>query len=184
MECEGEAESLRPADPPPEDAGGGSGSSASADIANVGASSSLANPLAARLNKLTCDTGNSFGESDMFQRSFPNTKKYQNIRFSATEEPKPGPSNSAAQFDLEVFDSGSSCSNEECWELDEKGGKVKVQLEKRKVAEGTGCTSRLADAAPLEAPPLSEKVPHSGRGSDLPWRSRNGLYSIQAISAV
>jgi len=31
------------------------------------------------------------------------------------KDPLPGPSNSAADFDLEVFDSGSSCSNEECW---------------------------------------------------------------------
>jgi len=34
------------------------------------------------------------------------------------DDPKPGPSNSAADFDLEVFDSGSSCSNEECWITD------------------------------------------------------------------
>ena len=25
-----------------------------------------------------------------------------------------------------VFDSGSSCSNEECWELDKEGSKVKI----------------------------------------------------------
>jgi hypothetical protein len=31
------------------------------------------------------------------------------------KDPLPGPSNSASDFDLEVFDSGSSCSNEECW---------------------------------------------------------------------
>jgi len=36
---------------------------------------------------------------------------------STSDDPKPGPSNSAADFDLEVFDSGSSCSNEECWEV-------------------------------------------------------------------
>ncbi len=30
------------------------------------------------------------------------------------EDPQPGPSTSAAQFDLEVFDSGSSCSIEDC----------------------------------------------------------------------
>lgn len=30
-------------------------------------------------------------------------------------DPQPGPSTSAAEFDLEVFDSGSSCSLEECW---------------------------------------------------------------------
>jgi len=47
---------------------------------------------------------------------------------STSEDPKPGPSNSAADFDLEVFDSGSSCSNEECWELnhDHAGGKGKA----------------------------------------------------------
>lgn len=31
------------------------------------------------------------------------------------EDPKPGPSTSAAEFDLEVFDSCSSCSLEDCW---------------------------------------------------------------------
>lgn len=31
------------------------------------------------------------------------------------DEPKPGPSTTAAEFDLEVFDSGSSCSLEDCW---------------------------------------------------------------------
>lgn len=31
------------------------------------------------------------------------------------EEPKAGPSTTAAEFDLEVFDSGSSCSLEDCW---------------------------------------------------------------------
>jgi hypothetical protein len=30
-------------------------------------------------------------------------------------DPQPGPSTSAAEFDLEVFDSGSSCSPEDCW---------------------------------------------------------------------
>jgi len=32
-----------------------------------------------------------------------------------TDDPKPGPSTTAADFDLEVFDSGSSCSLEDCW---------------------------------------------------------------------
>ena len=74
--------------------------------------------LTLKLNKLNCDSS------------------------SCSEEPKPGPSNSAADFDLEVnqlkfvnsfehlccqvFDSGSSCSNEECWDIDKKGSKVKV----------------------------------------------------------
>ena len=31
------------------------------------------------------------------------------------DDPKPGPSTSAAEFDLEVFDSCSSCSLEDCW---------------------------------------------------------------------
>lgn len=31
------------------------------------------------------------------------------------EDPQPGPSTSAAEFDLEVFDSGSSCSLEDCY---------------------------------------------------------------------
>lgn len=31
------------------------------------------------------------------------------------DDPKPGPSTTAAEFDLEVFDSGSSCSLEDCW---------------------------------------------------------------------
>ena len=34
------------------------------------------------------------------------------------DEPKPGPSTTAADFDLEVFDSGSSCSLEDCWNKD------------------------------------------------------------------
>uniref|UniRef100_A0A0K2TGQ8 F-box domain-containing protein n=1 Tax=Lepeophtheirus salmonis TaxID=72036 RepID=A0A0K2TGQ8_LEPSM len=40
---------------------------------------------------------------------------------SSLEDPVPGPSNSAADFDLEVFDSGSSCSLEECcWRSENK----------------------------------------------------------------
>ena len=34
---------------------------------------------------------------------------------SVIEDPKPGPSTTAAEFDLEVFDSCSSCSLEDCW---------------------------------------------------------------------
>eukprot|EP00092_Neocalanus_flemingeri_P084641 GFUD01106364.1.p1 GENE.GFUD01106364.1~~GFUD01106364.1.p1 ORF type:complete len:885 (-),score=204.08 GFUD01106364.1:568-3222(-) len=84
----------------------------------------ITQPLAAKLNKLTCDN----------------------------EEPKPGPSNSAADFDLEVFDSGSSCSNEECWEVDEKGGKIKVHQEKNvKVSESTNLENTVQN------PPISVK---------------------------
>jgi len=80
----------------------------------------ITQPLAAKLNKLTCDN----------------------------DEPKPGPSNSAADFDLEVFDSGSSCSNEECWEVDEKGGKVKINQEKNvKVSESTNLEIKVQNPA-------------------------------------
>ena len=34
---------------------------------------------------------------------------------SVADDPKPGPSTTAAEFDLEVFDSCSSCSLEDCW---------------------------------------------------------------------
>jgi len=109
MECDSGSElPVRPEDPPPE--GGGEENNASTSMTNstISTAASPATtlptlpllPLAARLHKLSCDT--------------------------ASEEPKAGPSNSAAQFDLEVFDSGSSCSNEECWEGDGKGGKVRV----------------------------------------------------------
>jgi len=109
MECDSGSElPVRPEDPPPE--GGGEENNASTSMNNptISTAASPATtlptlpllPLAARLHKLSCDT--------------------------ASEEPKAGPSNSAAQFDLEVFDSGSSCSNEECWEGDGKGGKVRV----------------------------------------------------------
>lgn len=37
------------------------------------------------------------------------------------EEPKAGPSTTAADFDLEVFDSGSSCSLEDCWNRKDPG---------------------------------------------------------------
>ena len=36
---------------------------------------------------------------------------------SYLDDPKPGPSTTAAEFDLEVFDSGSSCSLEDAWGL-------------------------------------------------------------------
>ena len=36
------------------------------------------------------------------------------------DDPKPGPSTTAAEFDLEVFDSGSSCSLEDCWRCDKE----------------------------------------------------------------
>ena len=44
------------------------------------------------------------------------TKSYLcSCNSSVFEDPKPGPSTTAAEFDLEVFDSCSSCSLEDCW---------------------------------------------------------------------
>ena len=85
MECDSGSElPVRPEDPPPE--GGGEENNASTSMTNPTISSAASPattlptlpllPLAARLHKLSCDT--------------------------ASEEPKAGPSNSAAQFDLEV----------------------------------------------------------------------------------
>ena len=52
-----------------------------------------------------------------------------------------------------MFDSGSSCSNEECWEVDEKGGKIKVNQEKNvKVSESTNLENTVQN------PPISVKV--------------------------
>ena len=87
MECDSGSElPVRPEEPPPEGGGEGNASS-SLTISPSLAAPVLPNnptslpvlpllPLAARLHKLSCDT--------------------------ASEEPKAGPSNSAAQFDLEV----------------------------------------------------------------------------------
>ena len=96
----------------------------------VGSTSSLT----MKLNKLNCESNTSI-----------------------SDEPKPGPSNSAADFDLEVcdrivhdvpaiffnqvFDSGSSCSNEECWELDKEGSKVKVSTVQSSLATSSSHVS-------------------------------------------
>ena len=54
---------------------------------------------------------------------------------------------------FQVFDSGSSCSNEECWEIDEKGGKIKVSQEKSvKMSEPTELESKV------QHPTLNVKV--------------------------
>jgi len=99
-------------------------------------------PLAAKLNKLSCDT----------------------------EEPRAGPSNSAAQFDLEVFDSGSSCSNEECWEVDEKGGKVKVNSSDKSVKQKMSEEVTKLEPSPAEPEPPVSRVEaclsESGSGSE------------------
>jgi len=69
------------------------------------------------------------------------SKKINKLSFPDTDDPKPGPSNSAAEFDLEVFDSGSSCSNEECWGgTDDKGLKKCVTL----VAEHSDTKEEIA----------------------------------------
>ena len=87
MECDSGSDlPVRPEEPPPETGGGGEGdASSSLDIIVPPSSLPVTVapnpvlpllPLAARLHKLSCET--------------------------ASEEPKAGPSNSAAQFDLEV----------------------------------------------------------------------------------
>ena len=84
MECDSGSDlPVRPEEPPPE-TGGGEGDASTSLLPAVPAAVTVAPnlpvlpllPLAARLHKLSCET--------------------------ASEEPKAGPSNSAAQFDLEV----------------------------------------------------------------------------------
>ena len=122
----------------------------SQDPCTVGSTSSLT----LKLNKHNCESGTSI-----------------------SDEPKPGPSNSAADFDLEVrnhpiilapndlhhfntwlfitqvFDSGSSCSNEECWELDKEGSKVKVSTVQSSLA-----TSSSSHPNPINNSQKSDKV--------------------------
>jgi len=93
----------------------------------VGSTSSLT----MKLNKLNCESSTSI-----------------------SDEPKPGPSNSAADFDLEVFDSGSSCSNEECWELDKEGSKVKVSTVQSSLA--TSSSSHVSN--PTNNSQTSDKI--------------------------
>jgi len=90
----------------------------------------LTQPITAKLNKLTCDT----------------------------DDPKPGPSNSAADFDLEVFDSGSSCSNEECWGGEEKGVRKcdKIIGSNDDVAEPT--ESGHTDLSDIKNLPIHSKI--------------------------
>ena len=83
MECDSGSDlPVRPEEPPPE-TGGGEGDASTSLLPAVPAVTVSPNlpvlpllPLAARLHKLSCET--------------------------ASDEPKAGPSNSAAQFDLEV----------------------------------------------------------------------------------
>ena len=98
----------------------------------------------AKLNKLDCD--------------------------NASEEPTAGPSNSAADFDLEVsspdlrdealmagpqvFDSGSSCSNEECWEVDEKGSKIKL------TSASSSKDNKMSEIVKIESSPSSHQQNH------------------------
>ena len=60
------------------------------------------------------------------------------------------------QSSAQVFDSGSSCSNEECWEVDEKGGKVKVNSSdksvKQKMSEEV---TKLEPSPEVVEPPVS-----------------------------
>ena len=58
------------------------------------------------------------------------------------QDPQPGPSTTAAEFDLEVFDSGSSCSLEDSWGgISKKGsGKGHGKMSKK---------SRLKNQAPV-----------------------------------
>jgi len=61
----------------------------------------------------------------------------------ADDDPKPGPSTTAAEFDLEVFDSGSSCSNEECWTGEIKGEKPIVCAVVESVKGATSLTVKM-----------------------------------------
>ena len=51
-----------------------------------------------------------------------------NNQHQPADDPKPGPSTTAAEFDLEVFDSGSSCSLEDCWKCDKDPPQVQGMI--------------------------------------------------------
>ena len=55
---------------------------------------------------------------------------------------------------FQVFDSGSSCSNEECWELDKEGSKVKVSTVQSSLA--TSSSSQVSN--PTNNSQTSDKV--------------------------
>jgi len=93
----------------------------------TGTSSGSSSTGTVKLNKLHCDN------------------------VSEEPQPTPGPSNSAADFDLEVFDSGSSCSNEECWEVDEKGSKVKL------TSASTSKENKMSEIVKIESTPSSHQ---------------------------
>ena len=111
----------------------------------TGTSSGSSSTGTVKLNKLHCDN------------------------VSEETQPTPGPSNSAADFDLEVsgdclvllmvitamslqvFDSGSSCSNEECWEVDEKGSKVKL------TSASTSKENKMSEIVKIESTPSSHQ---------------------------
>ena len=49
----------------------------------------------------------------------------------------------------QVFDSGSSCSNEECWEVDEKGSKIKL------TSASSSKDNKMSEIVKIESSPSS-----------------------------
>ena len=71
------------------------------------------------------------------------------------DDPKPGPSTTAAEFDLEVFDSGSSCSLEDCWRCDKDCPPTVAPVVQGKKRMSSKLSSRLS---PELSPKLFQKL--------------------------
>ena len=54
----------------------------------------------------------------------------------------------------QVFDSGSSCSNEECWEVDEKGSKIKL------TSASSSKDNKMSEIVKIESSPSSHQQNH------------------------
>ena len=67
-----------------------------------------------------------------------------------TDDPKPGPSTTAADFDLEVFDSGSSCSLEDCWGIPDIQTTTKQQSIPPLIVGGGGGKSLIKTSKKLD----------------------------------
>ena len=89
--------------------------SGTASTVSVPQQSSTKSPQPGTSNKNSSNDCNNQQETESFVIVNAADLDHNNIN---QDDPKPGPSTTAAEFDLEVFDSGSSCSLEDCWRCD------------------------------------------------------------------
>ena len=85
----------------------------------------------------------------------------------------------ALTLGLQVFDSGSSCSNEECWEVDEKGSKIKL------TSASSSKDNKMSEIVKIESSPTSHQQNQQNHGTgeevSLGWSEAQHDYDFPSL---